>query len=274
MFDPNPNGSILDQLEALRGVIIRSLIGVIIGVIPGFFAAPYLLKYMVRYACPPEIKLHYFSLLEPFFVQLNMGLIVGVSAASWWIFWQFGSFIAPGLYRNEKSVLLKMSLASAFLFLLGGSFGFFAILPMVLKFSYSFATAELQPVIGIGDFLRMAAMLMLGFGGSFQFPIVLVLLARLGIINPQGLRKKRPVVITIIFIVAAFLTPPDVISQLSMALPAWLLFEATLWWIERVPAKDKSIFDSGILASEEPEKPEEKASAATCDKKRRKIRPL
>ena len=274
MFDPNPNGSILDQLEALRGVIIRSLIGVIIGVIPGFFAAPYLLKYMVRYACPPEIKLHYFSLLEPFFVQLNMGLIVGFSAASWWIFWQVGSFIAPGLYRNEKSVLLKMSLASAFLFLLGGSFGFFAILPMVLKFSYSFATAELQPVIGIADFLRMAAMLMLGFGGSFQFPIVLVLLARLGIINPQGLRKKRPVVITIIFIVAAFLTPPDIISQLSMALPAWLLFEVTLWWIERVPAKDKNILDSGILTNEEPEENISKPSTVTCDKKRRKIRPL
>ena len=274
MFDPNPNGSILDQLEALRGVIIRSLIGVIIGVIPGFFAAPYLLKYMVRYACPPEIKLHYFSLLEPFFVQLNMGLIVGVSAASWWIFWQVGSFIAPGLYRNEKSVLLKMSLASAFLFLLGGSFGFFALLPMVLKFSYSFATAELQPVIGIADFLRMAAMLMLGFGGSFQFPIVLVLLARLGIINPQGLRKKRPVVITIIFIVAAFLTPPDIISQLSMALPAWLLFEVTLWWIERVPAKDKNILDSGILTNEEPEENISKPSTVTCDKKRRKIRPL
>ena len=274
MFDPNPNGSILDQLEALRGVIFRSLAGVVAGVIPGFFAAPYLLKYMVRYACPPEIKLHYFSLLEPFFVQLNMGLIIGVAAASWWIFWQFGAFIAPGLYRNEKSALLKMSLISAFLFLLGGCFGFFAVLPMVLKFSYSFATPELQPVIGVGDFLRMATMLMLGFGGSFQFPIVLVLLAKLGIIKPQGLRKKRPVVITVIFIVAAFLTPPDIISQLCMALPAWLLFEATLWWIERMPTEEKNIFENGICGQNDCDEEPQASTPQKKTAKRRKIRPL
>ena len=272
MFDPNPNGSILDQLEALRGVIFRCLAAVIIGVIPGFFAAPYLLKYMVRYACPPELKLHYFSLLEPFFVQLNMGLIIGVAAASWWIFWQTGAFIAPGLYRNEKSALLKMSLVSAFLFLLGGSFGFFAVFPMVMKFSYSFATAELQPVIGVGDFLRMATMLMLGFGGSFQFPIVLVLLAKLGIIKPHGLRKRRPVVITVIFIVAAFLTPPDIISQLCMALPAWLLFEATLWWIERMP-ETKNMDTEKDCAEQKKE-----FSAGTVSRavkvRSRKIRPL
>ncbi len=274
MFDPNPNGSIIDQLEAFRGVILRCIAGVAIGIVPGFIAAPYLLKHMVQYACPPEIKLHYFSLLEPFFVQLNMGLIIGVAATSWWIFWQAGAFIAPGLYRNEKSALLKMSLISAFLFLLGGGFGFFAVLPLVLKFSYSFATAELQPVIGVGDFLGMATMLMLGFGGSFQFPVVLVLLAKLGIIKPQGLRKKRPIVITVIFVVAAFLTPPDIISQLCMALPAWLLFEVTLWWIERMPAREAlpekatEVCDSDtVIAAKQTPYP-------APGKKRRKIRPL
>ena len=276
MFDPNPNGSIIDQLEAFRGVILRCIAGIAIGVIPGFIAAPYLLKHMVQYACPPEIKLHYFSLLEPFFVQINMGLIIGVAATSWWIFWQVGAFIAPGLYRNEKSALLKMSLISAFLFLLGGSFGFFAVLPLVMKFSYSFATTELQPVIGVGDFLGMATMLMLGFGGSFQFPVILVLLAKLGIIKPQGLRKKRPVVITVIFVVAAFLTPPDIISQLCMALPAWLLFEVTLKWIERIPAREESavpentICDPATFSS--PAVPKNPPPAP--GKKRRKIRPL
>ena len=112
------------------------------------------------------------------------------------------------------------------------------LMPMVMKFSYSFATANLQPVIGVGDYLSMVTMVMLGFAVSFQFPVVLILLAKLGIVKWEFLRSKRPVFITVIFIVAAFLTPPDIISQLAMAVPACLLYEITLLIIKHtVPQK-------------------------------------
>ena len=273
----DPNGSILEQLEDFRGVILRSLAGLAVTVIPGFFAAPYCLKYMIKVVLPEGVKLHYFTPLEPFFVQLQMGLVLGVIAASGWIFWQFAAFAAPGLYKHEKAALFKFTFAAVTLLLFGASFSFYIVLPMVMKFSYSFASSELQPVIGVGDFLSMASMLMVGFAGSFQFPVVLVLLARLGIVKPETLSKKRPVVITVIFIVAAFLTPPDVVSQLAMALPAWLLFEVTVWWIK---CTAKGSEDSGKnIEPDEPVKEnslkkQKGATSNTPNRKRRKIRPL
>ena len=233
----DPNGSILDQLEALRGAIIRAVAGVAVMLIPAFFFAPECLKYMVKVTCPAGVKLHYFTPLEPFFVQLQMGLFLGVAAASWWVFYQIGSFVAPGLYKHEKAALIKFTCASVLLFIGGGTLAFYIVLPMVMRFSYSFASGELQPVIGVGDYISMLTVIILSFAASFQFPVILVLLAKLGIVTPQMLSKKRPVVITIIFIVAALLTPPDIISQLAMALPAWLLFEITLLIIRRMDFK-------------------------------------
>ena len=272
----DPNGGILDQLEALRGVILRSLAGVVLTVIPGFFIAPHCLQYMIKITCPEGVKLHYFTPMEPFMVQLQMGLILGIAASSWWIFWQAGAFAAPGLYKHEKVSLLKFSLASAVLFLSGGAFAFYAVLPMVMKFSYSFATSDLQPVIGVGEFLSMATMVMLGFAVSFQFPVVLILLAELGIVKPEYLSRKRPVFITVIFIVAAFLTPPDIVSQLAMAVPACLLYEITLLIIKyTVPQKQKPVSDDAETAAAIPEVTAEREnSAAVKSVKRRRIRPL
>lgn len=273
----DPNGSILDQLEDFRGVILRSLAGLAVTVIPGFFVAPYCLEYMVKIVCPEGMTLHYFTPLEPFYVQLQMGLVLGIAAASWWIFWQLASFAAPGLYKHEKSALLKFSFAAAFLFISGAAFSFYVVLPMVMKFSYSFATNGLQPVIGVGDFLSMSSMLILGFAVSFQFPIVLVLLAKMGLVTPETLSKRRPVVITVIFIVAAFLTPPDVISQLAMALPAWLLFEISLWWIKcTVKTREKEDrTEEHLISADDAAKSSDKGTGSRSGaRKRRKIRPL
>ena len=265
----DPNGGILDQLEALRGIILRSLIGVVIFVIPGFFFAPHCLKYMIQTTCPAELKLHYFSPMEPFMVQMKMGTVLGVACASWWIFWQIGAFVAPGLYKHEKSPILKFTAASVTLFLAGGAFAFYAVLPMVMKFSYSFATSELQPVIGVGDYLSMVSMILLGFAVSFQFPVVLVLLAKLGLVKVESLSKKRPLFVTVIFIVAAFLTPPDIISQLAMAVPAWLLFEITLLIIKYTVKPQ--VAESKTAEIPAPADEQERASKPV---RRRKIRPL
>ena len=271
----DPNGGILDQLEALRGMILRSLAGLVITVIPGFFVAPGCLKYMIKITCPEGVKLHYFTPLEPFMVQLQMGLVLGIAAASWWIFWQIGAFAAPGLYKHEKVSLLKFTFSSVLLFLSGGAFAFYAVLPMVMKFSYSFATSDLQPVIGVGDFLTMTTMVMLGFAVSFQFPVVLVLLAKLGIVKPEFMSRKRPVFITVIFIVSAFLTPPDIISQLAMAIPACLLYEITLLIIKYTVPQNNGIEDTvEEINSYVPEKAVQTAKPADKSPRRRRIRPL
>lgn len=274
----DPNGSIIDQLEALRGVILRSLAGVALTVIPCFFFAPYCLKYMVKVTCPDGVKLHYFTPLEPFFVQLQMGAFLGIAAASWWIFYQIGAFIAPGLYKHERVSVFKFAISSALLFIGGGAFAFYVVLPMVMRFSYSFATSNLQPVIGVGDYLSMMTMVMLGFAVSFQFPVVLVLLAKLGIVKPEMLSKQRPTVITVIFVVAAFLTPPDIVSQLAMALPAWLLFEITLLIIKRkkfVAGNETAGSSESVSASGEYKNPSvSKSSEKRRTPRQRKIRPL
>lgn len=272
----DPNGGILDQLEALRRVILRCLTAVVIAIIPGYFFAPHCLQYMIKVTCPEAVKLHYFTPMEPFMVQLQMGLVLGVIVSSWWIFWQVGMFVAPGLYKHEKSSLLRFTVFSVILFLAGGAFAFYTVLPMVMKFSYSFATANLQPVIGVGDYLSMVTMVLLGFAVSFQFPVILILLAKLGIVKRELLSSKRPVFITVIFIVAAFLTPPDIISQLAMALPACLLYEITLLIIKyTVPQKkeeesvagkqDENLYSTHSMSNEEQGKK---------PARRRRIRPL
>ena len=272
----DPNGGILDQLEALRGVILRCLAGVVIAGIPGYIFSPSCLQYMIKVTCPEGLKLHYFTPMEPFMVQIQMGFVLGVIVSSWWIFWQIGAFAAPGLYKHEKSSLLKFTISSVVLFLSGGAFAFYAVLPMVMKFSYSFATGNLQPVIGVGDFLSMATMVMLGFAVSFQFPVVLILLAKLGIVKLEFLSSKRPVFITVIFIIAALLTPPDIISQLAMALPACLLYEITLLIIKyTVPQKKEDEASSGkddknIRNNHSLRKDEQEQKPA----RRRRIRPL
>lgn len=222
------DGSLLEQLEALRSTLWKCVAAVALLLIPAFYFSPALLHWMIAYSCPEGLDLHYFSPLEPLMVQLNLGLFLAVIAASPVIFWQFGMFISPGLYAHERRAVLFFSLFALLLAVSGIALGFFFVIPQIMQFSLSFAAEGLRPVVGLGSFLKMMIWMLAGFALVFEIPVLLLLPVRAGLLKVQTIRKARPVAVIVIFVVAALLTPPDVVSQLALGIPGMLLFEATI----------------------------------------------
>lgn len=228
------DGSLLEQLEALRGTVWRCVFAVAAALIPALWASGRLLRELIRYSCPPELKLHYFSPFEPLFVQLDLGLLLAVILASPVILWQIGSFIAPGLYPKEKKALGGFCCFALLLALCGAALGFFFVIPQIMAFSLTFSTPELQPVIGLGNFLKLVIWMILGFALVFELPVMLMIPVRAGLVKVETLKRLRYLFVCGIFFVAALLTPPDVVSQLALGIPGWLLFELTLIFASKV----------------------------------------
>ncbi|HBP06314.1 twin-arginine translocase subunit TatC [Victivallaceae bacterium BBE-744-WT-12] len=218
----------LTHLEALRQVLWRSVAAVGVLLVPGFFAAPEVLGFLVRFTCPPDFKLNYFTPMEPLIVQLKLGLFLAVVAAMPVILRQAARFVAPALYEHERRAAGRAVAAATLLFLAGAAVGLFLVVPLMMKFSAAYASESLAPVIGIGSFVNLVGLLALSFGVMFQLPVVMVLLVRCGVVEVGTLKRSRPLAVTVIFILAALLTPPDVVSQLLLGVPTWLLFEAAL----------------------------------------------
>jgi len=258
MNEPLPESGFLSHLEAFRQALWRSVAAVGVLLIPCFFAAAPVLNELVRFTCPPGFKLNYFSPMEPLMVQLKLGLILAVVAAMPMILLQLIRFITPALYAHERRVIWKTIGAATLLFLAGTSIGLFLVTPLMMRFSASYASESLAPVIGIAGFINLVGLLSLSFGIMFQLPIVMVLLVRSGVVEPETLRKSRPIAITAIFILAAILTPPDIVSQLLLAVPTWFLFEVALFIAVKSPRrKTAEENDPGEELPEEPDEPEE-----------------
>ncbi len=165
-----------------------------------------------------------------FFVPIKLAMIVAVFVAMPYILYQVWAFIAPGLYRHERKLILPLLVASIILFYSGVAFAYFVIFPVVFAFFTATAPAGVAVMTDIGHYLDFALALFFAFGVSFEVPIATILLVWTGIVTPQGLAEKRPYVIVGVFIVGAVLTPPDVFSQTMLAIPMWLLFEAGLFF--------------------------------------------
>lgn len=223
-------GTLLEHLEALRLTVWRCVAGVALFLIPALYFSADLLRWITRFSCPPELKLHYFSPFEPLFVQLNLALAAAVVAAGPFILWQIAAFVSPGLYAHEKRTLAAFCGFALLLSLCGAALGFFFVIPQVMVFSLAFATEDLQPVIGLSSFLKMVVWMILGFAVVFELPVALLIPVRAGLLRAESLKKFRYLFVIAIFAVAAFLTPPDVVSQLALGIPGWLLFEITVFF--------------------------------------------
>jgi len=155
-------------------------------------------------------------------------------------------FIAPGLYKNEKQALLPYLIATPTLFILGGGIVYYLIMPLAIKFFLSFETIAEPGVIAIqleakvNEYLSLIMRLIFAFGVSFQLPVILSLLARIGIIDSKYLRQRRKYFIVIIFAIAAILTPPDPITQIGLALPLLLLYELSIITVKFIEKKDNA----------------------------------
>ena len=225
--DPDQAG-FLEHLEALRSVLLKTLLLFVIGCVPGWYFSEILLKLLLDYAAPKGFALHYFTLMEPFLTRLKimlmLSLCVTLPGALWWIW----GFISPALTDRERRMLRTPMISILLLAAAGAAVSILFIVPALVRFSLSFAGPEMKPVIGIGDFVSLILMVILAGMLLFQLPMVLLGLLTLGIVDLESVRKKRPIVIVVIFILAALFSPPDMFSQLLLAIPTWLLFELSL----------------------------------------------
>ena len=221
--------SLITHLEALRRVMLRSLGALAIGIVPLFLVSPYVLDWFCKQiAMQSEITLHYFSPMEVFLLQLKISALLDCVLFSPYIAWNVWQFVLPALYDNEKKFIRSMVALTSFLFVAGVAFCLIVCFPLVVRFGMSFAGENLQPIFGVSNLVSLALWLSLAFGCMFQFPLVTYALIRGGVVDYKTVCNKRPYVVVAILVFAALLTPPDIISQLMLGLPTYLLFEMGL----------------------------------------------
>lgn len=236
---PDQEATLISHLEALRRALLRSFAFLGIGFIPLFLAAPYVLDWFCgQITLQSPLTLHYFSPMEVFLLQLKVAALLDVVICSPAIAWNAWQFVLPALYEKEKRFIRSMAVLTSGLFVAGVAFCLTVCFPFVVRFGMSFAGENLIPVFGVSNLVSLALWLSLAFGCMFQFPLVTYGLIRGGVVSYETVCNKRPYVMVAVLALAALLTPPDVLSQLMLGAPTYLLFEAGLLAARRYRKKD------------------------------------
>ena len=245
-------GSFIEHLTELRSRLVKSIVYLFIFFIICYFFAENIYNFLVQpYADAvkdDEInrRLIFTALHETFITYLKVAFFAAMFVASPIILTQMWKFIAPGLYKNEKKALLPYLIATPILFLLGGMLVYYLIMPLAIKFFLSFETSAqvgslpIELEAKVNEYLSLIMRLIFAFGISFQLPVLLSLLARVGFINSEYLRSRRKYVIIIIFIAAAILTPPDPITQIGLGIPLLILYELSILSVKIIEKKNKN----------------------------------
>lgn len=250
---------LIDHLIELRGRLIRAMIAVVIAFFGCFFFANQiynilLLPYLWAAGSAEAARLIYTAPQEFFLTQLKVALFGALFIAFPVIAVQIYKFVAPGLYKNERQAFTPYLIATPILFALGAAVVVFGLMPLAMRFFLSFqqmgaegqASIELLPKVN--EYLSLIMALILAFGVVFQLPVVLTLMARIGIVTSDMLKRQRRYAVVIAFIAAAILTPPDIISQFGLAIPTLLLYEASIFAVKIVERK-RVAADAGETAS-------------------------
>ena len=243
--------SCVEHLTELRSRLVKSIIYLFIIFIICYFFSENIYSFLVQpYAEAVKDddvnrRLIFTALHETFITYLKVAFFTAMFLTSPIILTQIWKFIAPGLYKNEKKTLLPYLLATPALFLLGGMLVYYLIMPLAIKFFLSFETSAqvsslpIQLEAKVNEYLSLIMRLIFAFGISFQLPVLLSLLARVGFVDSEYLRKRRKYVIVIIFAVAALLTPPDPITQIGLGIPLLILYELSILSVKIIEKNKK-----------------------------------
>jgi sec-independent protein translocase protein TatC len=222
-------GTLLSHLLELRTRVMRAFIAVAVAFVPCAIYANTIFEFLsepLKAKLPKGASLIATGVMTPFTTPFKLSFMVALFIAMPVVLGQLWGFVAPGLYRHEKRFAIPLLVSSILLFYVGVAFAYFAVFPVMFQFFIGTTPEGVQSMPDINSYLDFAMTMFFAFGVAFEVPIAVVLLALTGLVSVQKLGSSRGYVVIGIFIVAAFLTPPDPLSQTSMAIPMWLLYEA------------------------------------------------
>ncbi|MAH02984.1 MAG: twin-arginine translocase subunit TatC [Candidatus Pelagibacter sp.] len=249
--DSNKQGTFVSHLTELRTRLINSIYLLFVFFLISYYFSEEIYRFLVQpYAGivendGQERRLIFTALQETFLTYLKVSFFAAFFVSSPFILNQIWKFIAPGLYDNERKALMPYLILTPLLFLLGGLLVYYLIMPLAIKFFLSFETSSqinnlpIQIEPKVNEYLSLIMKLIFAFGLSFQLPVILSLLARVGFIDSGYLKKRRKYVVVIIFAVAAILTPPDPVTQIGLAIPLLLLYELSIMSVKIIEKKIK-----------------------------------
>ena len=231
--ETNETGKIpfTSHLEELRKRLIVCFVSVGIGFALSYGFKEKLFQILSRpliAVMAADDKLIFTGLPEAFFTYLKVAFLSGIMLSTPIILYEFWMFVAPGLYQKEKRLLLPIVFLSTFFFLGGSLFGYFIVFPFGFKFFLGFASETIQPLPSMKEYLGFSAKLLLAFGLVFELPLIITFLSKMGLVTVDYLKKNRKYALLLFFAGAAILTPPDVVTQIMMALPLMILYEISI----------------------------------------------
>lgn len=246
-----PRQPLIQHLMELKRRVIISVLTFLAATIAAYEFAPEIYGFLVRplaeaFGSPEHRRLIYTNLTEAFVAYIKLAVFAGFFASFPVIATQFYLFLAPGLYKRERRAMIPYLVASPVLFLIGAAFVYYFIFPAAWKFFLGFETAAhsgglpIQLETRVADYLSLVMHLILAFGVSFQLPVILILMVRAGLMDVATLKRGRRYAIVIIVTVAAFITPPDVFSQIALSVPLYLLYELSILLCRNVKKTEDS----------------------------------
>jgi sec-independent protein translocase protein TatC len=222
-------GTVLSHLVELRDRLLRAMIVTGIVAMPCLFFANDLFTWVIeplRESLPAGSSVIATSVVAPFMTPFKLALLAAVFFSMPYLLYQLWAFVAPGLYRHERRFAFPLLVSSILLFYTGAAFAYFVVFPVMFQFFVATTPAHVQMMTDMTQYLDFVVLLFFAFGLAFEIPVATVLLVRTGMVKIEAMRKHRGYVLLGIFIIAAFVTPPDAVSQSMMAVPMYFLYEA------------------------------------------------